>query len=341
MGKKRKVLIVDAEKSFVMQARETFEKIGFEVYSLTEREEVLTFLEKEPVDFILLSAELPKGPAEGYIICKDLKTNSKTQRIPVILLSKRAKEEDFEKHRQLKTRADAYLKKPVTDEILLQKVEDLLGFSISRETYQAIEEKLKGFLEERDSLEEKIREYERIILKLKENLERVEKETSARIQNEVAHWREKALELEGKLSSLETRYNTERKKWEETTEELKKAYEKKITLLRKEIAESREKSRDEEIKRQEEERNILEQEIANLKEKLQAMERKNSELSAKVKELEEYRERTISLEGEIVELSAEKEKWKDLSQRIGKFLEEYNRKISLFIKELEELSQPT
>jgi len=174
-GTPRKVLMVDAEKPFVSAMTESFRKVGFQVLHTDSHEGALELARKEKPDIILLSVELPAGVAEGYLICKDLKTDPELSSIPVIILSRKAREEDFERHRKLKTRADAYLKKPITDADLIAKVEDLLGFQLTPVDYSSLEEKLHSFLEEKQILEENLREREREILELRAEIEELKR----------------------------------------------------------------------------------------------------------------------------------------------------------------------
>lgn len=152
----RTVLIVDADAQFLPMLREAFHRVGFEVASTDSRENVVHLARTRRPDLILLNVELPAGNAEGYLVCKDLKSDAELAKIPVILTSRRAREEDFVKHRKLKTRADDYLRKPFTDEDLFQRVENLLGFQISNNEYLALEGKLHEFLEEKSRLEDAI-----------------------------------------------------------------------------------------------------------------------------------------------------------------------------------------
>lgn len=167
----RHILIVDADKPFVNTISESLKKVGFRVTVVENHTDALERARSDYPDIILLSVELPDGPAEGYLICKDLKTDAELHSIPVIILSRKAREEDFERHRQLKTRADAYLRKPVTDEEIFAKIENLLGFEISHDDYSTLEAKLHAFMEEKHELEEKLREREREIIQLKSQLE--------------------------------------------------------------------------------------------------------------------------------------------------------------------------
>jgi len=68
-----------------------------------------------------LAAELPG--ANGFAVCNKLKKDERTRDIPLILLSSEESEETFAQHRQLRTRAEAYLHKPFAFEQLRQEIE--------------------------------------------------------------------------------------------------------------------------------------------------------------------------------------------------------------------------
>ena len=65
---------------------------------------------RAPPELILLSVELARG--SGYSLCNKIKKDGKLAEIPLILASSQASDETFAQHRRLKTKADAYLKKP-------------------------------------------------------------------------------------------------------------------------------------------------------------------------------------------------------------------------------------
>lgn len=162
----KKVMVVDGDKQLIPILKDAFHKIGFEVFVESARDQAIQLARDKVPDLIIVSVELPAGPAEGYLACKDFKTDEKLKSVPLLLTSRKAKEEDFAKHRKLKTRADDYLKKPFTDEDLFQRIENLLGFEISKQDYGALEQKMHTYLEQQTRLEDELNERNLEISKL-------------------------------------------------------------------------------------------------------------------------------------------------------------------------------
>jgi DNA-binding response OmpR family regulator len=87
-----------------------------------------TGLEKaysETPDLILLDIMLPE--INGFEVCKKLKADPKTSKIPIIIISVRAGEESIRKGKELG--ADEYLPKPFDPFKLIELVKKYLGTS--------------------------------------------------------------------------------------------------------------------------------------------------------------------------------------------------------------------
>ncbi len=103
-----KVLVADDDVHLLNIAKLNFEKAGFKVATVPNGEEVLRSLEAETPDIIVLDIVMPL--LDGMETLKALKTNEKTRKIPVIMLTIKAEDKDI--FQGWKEGAEAYLTKP-------------------------------------------------------------------------------------------------------------------------------------------------------------------------------------------------------------------------------------
>lgn len=104
---KIKILLVEDEKSIADMYKMKFEREGWEVVYIDNGDGVLkTVVEKKP-DIVLLDIILPK--ADGFSVLKELKENSQTKKVPIVMLTNLGQEEDIKKGKDLG--ADGYLVK--------------------------------------------------------------------------------------------------------------------------------------------------------------------------------------------------------------------------------------
>ncbi|HYG70432.1 MAG TPA: response regulator, partial [Anaeromyxobacteraceae bacterium] len=120
-----KILLIENDPAFAARLSEALEARGFDVRTTGDGKEGLDLAGDLRPDAIVLCVELPK--MSGYIICGKLKKDEALKAIPLVLTSAEATPETFEKHRQLKGRAEEYLLKPFEPEELLAKLEALVG----------------------------------------------------------------------------------------------------------------------------------------------------------------------------------------------------------------------
>lgn len=119
---KEQILIVDDEEDIVELLEYNLTKEGYKVSSLTSGEKVLATAKGLLPDLILLDIMLPH--LDGLEICKLLKRDSKTQHIPIIMLSAKGEEADIVSGLELG--ADDYVTKPFSPRILIARVRTAL-----------------------------------------------------------------------------------------------------------------------------------------------------------------------------------------------------------------------
>jgi len=118
-----KVLVVDDELDILEMTRIMLESSGFEVITASDGERALEVVEEKAIDLILLDAVMPG--IHGLDVCRTLKRNPKTQMIPIIIFSVLGTGVDMMLDDNEK--ANAYISKPFTRRILLDKVQSQLG----------------------------------------------------------------------------------------------------------------------------------------------------------------------------------------------------------------------
>ncbi len=143
----KKILVVDDEPDLVELVSYNLKKEGFKVSSASNGEDALEKVRKDGYDIIILDLMLPG--IQGVELCRMIRSNPKTETIPIIMLT--AKGEVADKIRGLETGADDYMTKPFSPKELVARVNTVLRragglaakekvirigeLSINRETY--------------------------------------------------------------------------------------------------------------------------------------------------------------------------------------------------------------
>ena len=122
--REKKILIIE-DDSFLLQMYATkLEKAGFEVKSSTDSTLGLKKAKEQKPDLILLDLVMPLK--DGFQVLEELKIDSNTQNIPVIILSNLSEREDVQKCLQLGA-ADYLIKAHFVPSKVISKIERLIG----------------------------------------------------------------------------------------------------------------------------------------------------------------------------------------------------------------------
>ena len=111
------LLVEDNEMNMDMLSRRLSRK-GFEIIAATDGEQGVTMAQSERPDLILMDMSLPV--IDGWEATRRIKTDPKTQAIPIIALTAHAMAGDREK--ALEAGCDDYDSKPVDLSRLLHKI---------------------------------------------------------------------------------------------------------------------------------------------------------------------------------------------------------------------------
>ncbi|HAX61301.1 MAG TPA: two-component system response regulator [Elusimicrobia bacterium] len=120
----KKIIVIDDELEVAEIIKANLPADKYECITALDGDEGLEKVESEKPDLVILDLLMPKK--SGYEVCSELKTNSKTAKIPVILLTKKKEHRD----KYIGTvflKADEYIAKPFDVPGLLKKIEKLIG----------------------------------------------------------------------------------------------------------------------------------------------------------------------------------------------------------------------
>jgi DNA-binding response OmpR family regulator len=115
-----RVLLLDDDPQFVEEAQASLAGMGCEVTWLAGGDAGLTRAVTDRFDLVVASAEL-RG-VNGFRLCNRVKRDPRASAVPVFLVTTTASSESVDAHRDLPTRADVYLRKPVVMAELLAQV---------------------------------------------------------------------------------------------------------------------------------------------------------------------------------------------------------------------------
>ncbi len=116
-----KVMVVDDEKTISGFLQRKMTKLGYTVFVADDGEDALHQAFSHSPDVILLDVKLPK--LSGIEVCRKLKDDERTKRIPIIILS--AKAQSAEIQEGFEAGADRYLCKPVSFPQILAEIRNL------------------------------------------------------------------------------------------------------------------------------------------------------------------------------------------------------------------------
>jgi len=124
-----KILIVDDDPDILEALRMVLASQEYQVVTAQDGVEGLANLKAEKPDLMILDLLMPK--MDGFAVCKELQDPrwSKYRAIPILILTsvrEEASRRRYELETGLELDVDDYVEKPVSPDILLQRVERLL-----------------------------------------------------------------------------------------------------------------------------------------------------------------------------------------------------------------------
>jgi DNA-binding response OmpR family regulator len=123
----KKLLIVDDDNNIRLLIKQTLEELeDIEIYEAGDAEAALKFIERAPVDLILLDISLPN--MDGYELLRRLGSIECKKHTKTFIITAKAQEKEVD--RGIELGADMYITKPFDPEYLLIKTCEYLDISI-------------------------------------------------------------------------------------------------------------------------------------------------------------------------------------------------------------------
>jgi DNA-binding response OmpR family regulator len=124
-----KILVVDDDPDILDALAMILESQGYEVCTARDGIEGLANLKAERPDLMILDLLMPK--MDGFAVCKELQDPrwSKSKDMPILILTsvrEDASRRRYELETGLELNVDDYVEKPISPDILLQRVERLI-----------------------------------------------------------------------------------------------------------------------------------------------------------------------------------------------------------------------
>ena len=116
---KHTIALVDDDRNILTSVSMTLEAEGFGVRTYTDGESALASLSARPVDLAVLDIKMPR--MDGMELLQRLRARSQ---MPVIFLT--SKDEEVDQLMGLRLGADAYITKPFSQRLLLERIRALL-----------------------------------------------------------------------------------------------------------------------------------------------------------------------------------------------------------------------
>src|SRR5438876_3759412 len=130
----KRILIIEDERDVVDLLTFNLRKAGFAVSTATDGAAGLEKARSEKPAFVILDLMLPRMP--GLEICKILKSDPATRRIPVLMLTARA--EEIDRIVGLEFGADDYVTKPFSPREVVLRIKAILRRGNAEETHDRL-----------------------------------------------------------------------------------------------------------------------------------------------------------------------------------------------------------
>lgn len=122
---KQRILIAEDDPSILKVTKLRLEHEGYEVTTAVDGAEALQRATAELPNLILMDVLMPK--LNGYDVCRTLKQQPATARIPVVVFSASVSQMQYLADRCIEVGATDWIRKPFRTKDLLMKIDQALG----------------------------------------------------------------------------------------------------------------------------------------------------------------------------------------------------------------------
>lgn len=119
---RERVLVVDDEEDILQLVDYNLSKEGYKVTSVTSGEEAISRARADVPDLVVLDLMLPG--VDGLEVCRRMRADPATSRIPIVMLTAKGEEADIVTGLELG--ADDYIAKPFSPRVLIARVKAVL-----------------------------------------------------------------------------------------------------------------------------------------------------------------------------------------------------------------------
>ena len=126
-----KILLVEDDKSIVINLTEFLNSEGFEVYNVSGQNDALEIIKTESFDLVLLDVSLSDG--NGFVVCRAIKSDLN---IPVIFLT--ASDDEYSTVTGFELGADDYISKPFRPRELVLRIKNILRLTNTKSSVVAL-----------------------------------------------------------------------------------------------------------------------------------------------------------------------------------------------------------
>ncbi len=119
----QRLLLVDSDRSFLKEHQVSLEA-AFDLEVSASPDGVLARLDGGAFAAVLICVEVSEN--KGYALCSSIRKNAKLDGVKVALISAKATEEEYRRHKSLKGKADLYLHKPIAPSALVAELTPLV-----------------------------------------------------------------------------------------------------------------------------------------------------------------------------------------------------------------------
>jgi CheY-like chemotaxis protein len=127
--KQQKILLVDDDPDFILTMRAVLEECGYNVAHANDAKSGLELLETYDPDLVVLDVMMPFG-TEGLDATITIRKDPKHARLPILMLSSIAAKHPHtfaQQKDEMYLPYERFVNKPVSPELLLKEVSDLLA----------------------------------------------------------------------------------------------------------------------------------------------------------------------------------------------------------------------